>query len=1401
MLGLPRCQSVFTSFSLKTQFVAMFAALLCLFALCPASLHAQTANTGSVAGSVTDSSGAIIANATVTLTDKSTNTPRTTATNDQGRYTFANIQPGLYEIGVNKSGFRVTKSAITISVGGSSNVDLKLEVGSVNETVEVTATNAELQTMSATVGNTITGIALDSLPSISRDAATFVTLQPGVAADGSVAGVIYDQNSFQLDGGQNTNDMDGSMNIYTPSFAGDPTGGLITNQVTGNAGGGPTGVLPTPIDSIEEFKVSTTNQTADFNSSAGSQVSMVTKRGGNAWHGTAYEYYLNNKWNANSFDNNANGVKIPLYHYSRFGAAGGGPIIPKKILGGETYFFANYQGFRWPNSTTITKAVPSDGMRLGLLQFGGTVYNLNPGPVTYPSSAQAIGALVPGTTYAGSGTTLDPRGIGISSAITKLWSFMPKSNISNCGSLTRCDALNVLAFSANMSIPQNDNFFVARIDHDFGDKWHFTSSYRYYKLTRATTSQVDIGGFFAGDKLGTPTSLSSRPQQPWFYVAGLTTNISTNVTNDFHYSYLRNFWSWSTKGDPAQIQGAGGALEPFGESSTNVLAPYNVNTQSTRTRFWDGQDNMIRDDISILHGNHYFTFGGTYQRNFNYHQRTDNGGGINYYPVYQISSGINMKTGCGALNALSCIPSGVSSAKWNRDYAAVLGITSATQIAYTRAGSNLALNPPLTPAFDQSTIPYYNVYWSDSWRVKPSFTFTYGLGWTLEMPPVERNGKQVELVDASGQLLDSQAYLKQRENAALQGQVYNPAVGFALVGNTADGLKYPYKPFYGSFSPRLAAAWSPGFDNGILGKAFGRNKTVLRGGFSIIYGRLNGVDLVLVPLLGTGLIQPVQCFGANKNGTCGPSGSVNPNTVFRVGPDGLTAPIPAASPTLPQPDFPGINAAAAAAGEALDPNFRPNQSYQFDFTIQRQLANKITLELGYIGRKFTHDYQPININSVPYMMTLGGQRFDKAYAALVMQYCGGNAGLVGGNCGGPNGNVVNPNSLTPQLFFETALAGTGYCTTPVGGVTPASCTAAVALNEGGSGGNLSTQSVWNLWRDLDKGGFNFGRTMMNTPIAGGPLNCGTPLGTATCGAQGQLTSGVGVNASVGYGNYNAAFATLKMADWHGLTMQTNFTYGKALGTGAVVQATSEFTTVDPFNIGHSYGLQPFDRKFLFNSLIVYQPPFYKGQHGIIGRILGGWSFAPILTVGSGLPSFIFPNSFDSGIGLGGQSFGEGDAGNPGNFGSLEQGVNVCGSNSFSTSRSNNMPTGGSFGTNGFATAVDASGNPTKVVGLYSDPGAVFNCFRNPILGLDNGHTGGNGILRGQPFWNVDFQVRKNIQVFERFSLEFQTVFTNVFNHVQLADPFNQVGDAGDWGALENSVNTPRQMEFALRVRF
>ena len=501
-------------------------ALAMLLCLSVSFGFAQATNTGTVVGTVTDQSGAVVPEATVTLTDPSTNDTRSTVTGHTGQYAFVNISPGSYIITASKAGFELNKIPNqTVQVGTQTTANFKLRVGSAQQTVEVQAAGTDLQTLNATVGSTVEQEAIQQLPSLLHDAGTFTTLQAGISPDGSVAGTVVDQSTFSLDGGNNSNDMDGSMSVYTGSFAGDPTG--VANQ-NPNVAAGPTGVMPTPADSVEEFKVNATNQTADFNNSAGAQVEVVTKRGTNRWHGTGYEYYLDNNFSANTWQNNAedNGITPPPdYHYSKFGFGAGGPILPS-FMGGKTYLFALYQGYRYPNSEIYTRPVPSPNMRNGIVTFGGTTYDL---------------------------ATIDPRHIGINPIVQQMWNKYEPAGTPGCPDIAgaTCDGVNEYEFKAPLNLPTKDNFLVGRLDHDFSDRWHFMTSYRYYKLTQASTSQVDIGGFFTGDKLGTPASVASRPQQPWYLVTGLTTNITSSLTNDFHYSFLRNYWSWSDQNAPA----------------------------------------------------------------------------------------------------------------------------------------------------------------------------------------------------------------------------------------------------------------------------------------------------------------------------------------------------------------------------------------------------------------------------------------------------------------------------------------------------------------------------------------------------------------------------------------------------------------------------------------------------------------------------------------------------------------------------------------------------------------------------------------------------------------------------------------------------------------------------------
>ena len=222
-----------TRFRLLLSLVSISTIMALLLCCAAFPAWAQTGSQGTVVGLVTDQSGAVIPDVTVTITDTATKAVRTTITNTAGRYTFVNVTPGTYDVTFTKAGFaKVSVPNDVVEVGEVSTNNVTMKVGAESQTIEVQASGVELQTHNATVGNTVTGLALKSLPSIARDTSTFLTLQPGISPDGSVAGAVVDQSTFQLDGGNNTNDMDGSMSVYTPSYAGDPTGGAA-NQSNG----------------------------------------------------------------------------------------------------------------------------------------------------------------------------------------------------------------------------------------------------------------------------------------------------------------------------------------------------------------------------------------------------------------------------------------------------------------------------------------------------------------------------------------------------------------------------------------------------------------------------------------------------------------------------------------------------------------------------------------------------------------------------------------------------------------------------------------------------------------------------------------------------------------------------------------------------------------------------------------------------------------------------------------------------------------------------------------------------------------------------------------------------------------------------------------------------------------
>ncbi len=449
----------------------------------------QATQSGSVTGQVTDQSGGVIPGAEVVLVDTATQSQLRTTSNAAGRYIIVNVASGHYVLKVSHEGFTSANvSNIEVTIGASVVVNAQLKIGSTKETVTVEAqTITELSTTNATVGNTIDSKSIQMLPNLGRDVSTLAALQPAVTSSGYTAGAERDQNSYRLDGGNISDDMGGDTITYNVNQTG--IGGNQNSSFV-------SGVVPTPIESIEELKVSVAGQGIDFNNSAGADVQMVTKRGTNQFHGAVYEYYFDtalgsaNGWQQNHTPDAITGTPytpIISNHRNRFGFAIGGPVIKKKILGGSTYFFFNYEALRYPNLGTFERPVPSALLRAGIVQVpnaAGTYvpFNLNTTPTT-----------VGGVTYAPAqcgGVSCDPRNIGMSPLVNTIWNkYMPLPNDPLYTS-NGADLYNVQGYLSAIRQPQNTNNFVGRIDHDFGDKNRFFASYRFFNLQVLNSSRT-----------------------------------------------------------------------------------------------------------------------------------------------------------------------------------------------------------------------------------------------------------------------------------------------------------------------------------------------------------------------------------------------------------------------------------------------------------------------------------------------------------------------------------------------------------------------------------------------------------------------------------------------------------------------------------------------------------------------------------------------------------------------------------------------------------------------------------------------------------------------------------------------------------------------------------------------
>jgi len=1313
--------------------------LLFAFLLTATSTYSQTADTGAIRGTVSDKGGAVVPDASATLTNTATNESKTVATNSSGEYVFPNVAPGNYNLKIKKSGFAVMSfTNLRVDVTKSYTYDATLQVSSGAETVEVTAVaQAELQTVDAVVGNVVGETELMSLPTLGRDSRELLTLQPMSTpfestngggfgnSGGTIAGARSDQNVFNLDG------ID-----------------ITDNVIAG--GGNQVPIIPISVETVSEFRVGVTNNNASFGRSEGGQINVISKTGTNAFHGGVYWYHQNSALNANTWDNghtpDGSGLaftpKTPQ-HDNRVGVTAGGPIRKNK-----TFFFANYEIRRFPQAVEVERIVPTQSLRNGIITFNGVAYNL--------ATSTACGP--------GGNLLCDPRGLGISPTVQTLWNMMPLGNDPNVG-----DGSNTEGFRTSVPELLKDDFVNFRLDHNFTDKLKFFGRYLYHR----DLSPNALGGggqvSFVG---GTASSASAADIRGDGFTAGLDWQVRDNLINSIHVGWIRSRQDFNVIRprvsaadlDLAGTQTALGdiALAP-GLGATGLIdTVVDVDTQRARHQAIYDSNKQYADNLSWIKGKHTIVAGGDIRWLPTIHDRDDKVIGSVNSLVAALDADV-VGFSIPAANEPAALPAS-DLQNWDRLYAASLGLVNNVGILAVRDG-NLNPKPLGASLVARTTLRSYNFFGQDTWRLTPSLTLTYGLGYGWQTTPQERNQQQTFIAnhDAGDTIINGLQYIQQKKAAAEAGDIFNPTLSYIPIKSSSRSDVFNVD--YGDWAPRVSAAWNPSFDSGFLGRLLGQRKTVLRGGYGIAYDRVNTVQSVIIPMLGVGFAQTinVQAPGCAASGTPGAGCNVN-NTIggsiFRVGRDG----------TIPTPPLPGPLTSPivppAPLSETLsfqnDPNFKDGRAHMVDFTIQRNLPGQMFLEIGYVGRFGRNLAGSINFNSAPYMFKdkASGQIFAQAFDGVANQLRKGvNPFLTTGN--------VNP-AFTTQAWFDNQLPGYGTGCGPNGqNVTPTECFASQ------NGVSFINDNISSLFLNLDIAR----QFVLDLPSY-----------------DNLQVLDLFMRDSHDRSNYNAFVVTLRNNNWHGLFFDMNYTFSKSLDTVGAVQNAAEYHSTS-FDFNQDYGPSFFNRPHVFNAIYRYDLPFggshrLSSSHAFINKIIGGWYDSGILRISSGLPNLVT---------VSGQSLGGGLI-----FG-ITAGMlpNVPLSSIGTGVHSGICSTGAGSGGNGPGCATAGTGTGLN---YFANPSAVISDF-SPLQLSTATNDGRDSVLPGLPLWNFDMSLGKTTTITERVKVTFSADFFNLFNHVNFLDPSLDTTNPSTFGVINTQlipadrIQGSRWIQLGLRFDF
>jgi hypothetical protein len=638
--------------------------LLVLVLLVAVSASAQTT---ALTGVVSDPSGSVIAGATLEI-EGATGVKRSTTTTTAGTYNFAQLPPGSYKLTVKTQGF-TTKvfNDVQLLVNQPATLNVTLEVGAVTETVSVEASATQVNTVDASLGNAFGSKPILQLPFEARNVVGLLTLQPGVSFTGDAASY----RSGNVNGGKND-----QANVTLDGVD-------VNNQQSRDAF---TSVLRVTLDSVQEFRVTTTNGGAELGRTSGAQVALITRSGSNELHGALYHFLRNRATNANEFFNNLSGLKVPKLNRNIYGGRIGGAIIKNRL-----FYFANYEGRQDRSEASVLRLVPSQNMRNGTL--------------SYLTTAGQIVTL----TGADLARRIDPLGIGPNAESMRVLKLYPLPN-----DFTQGDGINIAGFRFNAPIRLRQNTYIAKFD------WNVDQASKHVAFLR--------GNLQNDNSTAAPQFPGQAPNDVQLdnskgLAAGLTSTFRANLVNSFRYGFTRQGVEFTGISRVTQVAFRG-LSDPFGlNRSFTRLTPVNNWT----------------DDVTWTKGKH------TVQGGVNI--RMIRNRRINYGTSFSTAStNASWLTGSGApLNSPLTDMRSTFRVAWRDAAMAVMGLVSQgnAQYNYLLDGS---VQPQGAPVLRQFNAEEYEMYIQDSWRIRRNLTITAGVRWSLMPPIYEANGYQTSSI-------------------------------------------------------------------------------------------------------------------------------------------------------------------------------------------------------------------------------------------------------------------------------------------------------------------------------------------------------------------------------------------------------------------------------------------------------------------------------------------------------------------------------------------------------------------------------------------------------------------------------------------------------------------------------